>query len=58
LETLSRAVAGVECTATVRVDCVVENNIFTGNKDWQVDFHGWTTQQNFWGRHLPAMVTG
>lgn len=39
-------------------DCVVENNIFAGNKDWQVDFHGWTTQQNFWDRHLPAMVAG
>jgi len=39
-------------------DCVVENNIFIGNKDWQVDFHGWTIQQNFWERHLPTMVAG
>jgi len=39
-------------------DCVVMNNIFVGNKDWQVDFHGWTTTQNFWERHLPTMIKG
>ena len=39
-------------------DCIVENNIFFDNRDWQVDFHGWTTQQKFWERHLPEMVKG
>lgn len=39
-------------------DCVVSNNIFVGNRDWQFDFHGWSTQQSFWERHLPAMVRG
>lgn len=39
-------------------DCVVQNNIFTGNRDWQVDFHGWVIQQKFWDQHLPAMVAG
>lgn len=39
-------------------DCVVTNNIFVGNKDWQVDFHGWTVQQSFWEKHLPSMVRG
>ena len=39
-------------------DCVVQNNIFTGNKDWQVDFHGWLASQSFWDRHLPTMVAG
>ena len=39
-------------------DCFVENNIFLDNRDWQIDFHGWTTQQKFWERHLPEMVKG
>ncbi len=39
-------------------DCVVENNIWVGNGNWQVDFHGWTTQQDFWSRHLPTMIAG
>jgi parallel beta-helix repeat protein len=39
-------------------DCVVQNNIFFGNKDWQVDFHGWSILQTFWERHLPTMVKG
>jgi parallel beta-helix repeat protein len=39
-------------------DCVVQNNIFYGNKDWQVDFHGWSTEQNYWEKHMPTMVNG
>jgi parallel beta-helix repeat protein len=39
-------------------DCVVRNNIFVGNNDWQVDFHGWMVQQSFWERHLPTMAAG
>ena len=39
-------------------DCVVQNNVFYGNKDWQVDFHGWTTEHSFWEKHLPTMVKG
>jgi len=39
-------------------DCVVRNNIFVGNNDWQVDFHGWLVQQSFWERHLPTMAAG
>ena len=39
-------------------DCVVQNNIFYGNKDWQVDFHGWSTEQNYWEKHMPTMVKG
>ena len=39
-------------------DCVVENNIFFGNKDWQIDFHGWHIDQHFWSRHLPTMAKG
>ncbi len=39
-------------------DCVVRNNIFVDNRDWQVDFHGWTIQQNYWDRHMPTMVKG
>ncbi|MEY5026390.1 MAG: hypothetical protein RLZZ244_1918 [Verrucomicrobiota bacterium] len=39
-------------------DCVVENNVWVGNGQWQVDFHGWSTSQNFWERHLPTMIAG
>jgi parallel beta-helix repeat protein len=39
-------------------DCVVQNNIFYGNKDWQVDFHGWSTEQTYWEKHMPSMVKG
>jgi parallel beta-helix repeat protein len=39
-------------------DCVVRNNIFFGNKDWQVDFHGWNTEQTYWEKHMPSMVKG
>jgi parallel beta-helix repeat protein len=39
-------------------DCVVQNNIFFGNKDWQVDFHGWTILQDYWPRHMPTMTKG
>ena len=37
-------------------DCVVRNNVFMDNHDWQYDFHGWTTQGHFWVQHLPTMV--
>ena len=39
-------------------DCVVQNNVFYGNKDWQVDFHGWSTEQNYWEKHMPSMIKG
>ena len=39
-------------------DCVVQNNVFVGNRDWQFDFHGWSTQQSFWDKHLPTMIRG
>jgi parallel beta-helix repeat protein len=39
-------------------DCVVQNNIFYGNKDWQADFHGWSTEQTYWEKHMPTMVKG
>ena len=39
-------------------DCVVQNNIFFGSKDWQADFHGWSTEQTYWEKHMPTMVKG
>lgn len=39
-------------------DCLVQNNIWAGNGQWQVDFHGWTIEQGFWDRHLPTMLAG
>ena len=39
-------------------DTVVENNIWVDNGQWQVDFHGWVTAQNYWPNHLPTMTKG
>ena len=37
-------------------DNLVRNNIFMGNCDWQVDFHGWTTAAHFWVDHTDQMI--
>jgi parallel beta-helix repeat protein len=39
-------------------DCVVTNNLFADNRDWQFDYHGWTTQGRFWEQHLTTLTKG
>ncbi len=38
-------------------DCVIENNIWVGNRQWQVDVHGWSVLDRY-TRSLPAMIEG
>jgi len=37
-------------------DCRVENNIWANNGQWQYDFHGWSTAQNFWTKNVETMT--
>lgn len=38
-------------------DCWILNNIWVGNRQWQVDVHGWSVSDRF-TRSLPGMVEG
>jgi parallel beta-helix repeat protein len=38
-------------------DCWILNNIWVGNRQWQVDVHGWSVSDRY-TRSLPAMIEG
>jgi parallel beta-helix repeat protein len=38
-------------------DCWILNNIWAGNRQWQVDMHGWSVSDRY-TRSLPAMIEG
>lgn len=39
-------------------DNLIANNIWADSRQWQVDFHGWTTDGRFWRDHFEKMAAG
>lgn len=39
-------------------DCVVENNVFVGGREWQLDMQGWKMGERFKGQQLEDCIKG